>query len=30
MSKIRGTQIYIGQEAATLRNLEARFRSYLH
>ncbi len=30
MTMIRGTQIYIGQEAAELRSLENRFRSCLH
>ncbi len=30
MTMLRGTRFVVGQEAADLRALEARFRSYLH
>lgn len=30
MTMLRGTRIVTGTEAATLRDIESRFRSYLH
>lgn len=30
MSLIRGTKMYVGEEAGVLRRLENFFRSYLH
>jgi len=30
MTMLRGTRFLVGQEAAELRTLEARFRGYLH
>lgn len=30
MSMLRGTRFVVGKDAAQIRNLETRFRSYLH
>lgn len=30
MTMIRGTRFVVGNEAAQIRTLESRFRSYLH
>jgi len=30
MTMLRGTRIVTGKEAATMREIEGRFRSYLH
>lgn len=30
MTMIRGTRFIVGQEAASVRAIEARFRSFLH
>ncbi|AJW98544.1 hypothetical protein BM43_2933 [Burkholderia gladioli] len=30
MSMLRGTRFVVGKDATQIRNLETRFRSYLH